>query len=144
MAGSSSPTRIAMMAITTRSSISVKASRRGMVASARGADALIIVEPPAGVHRRLGNVCRAGGVVGPVAPPGRVRMPGVGLSGGTMPRPYAAVFLILAGLTALLPLGLGGWAWVLAWPAASLVGVAAAYAGAGPAVFGKRPDGTMR
>jgi hypothetical protein len=61
-----------------------------------------------------------------------------------MPREYAIVFLILAGLTLVFPIGLGGWVWMLAWPAASFAAVAIAYAGAGPAVFGKRPDGTLR
>jgi hypothetical protein len=61
-----------------------------------------------------------------------------------MPREYAVVFLILAGLVLVFPFGLGGWAWVLVWPAASLAAVAVAYAGVGPAVFGKRPAGTLR
>lgn len=61
-----------------------------------------------------------------------------------MPRLYAVVFLILAGLTLVFPLGLGGWAWALVWPAVSFTAVAVAYAGAGPTVFGKRPDGTLR
>lgn len=38
--------------------------------------------------------------------------------------------------------GGGGW-WILAWPAIACLLVALAYAGAGPAVFGKRPDGRL-
>ena len=37
----------------------------------------------------------------------------------------------------------GGAAWWLLWPSASLALVALAYVGAGPAVFQKRPDGTL-
>lgn len=39
---------------------------------------------------------------------------------------------------------LGGWGWLLLWPAAGFFLVAAAYAGVGPRVFGKRPDGSLR
>ena len=57
---------------------------------------------------------------------------------------YAVAFLILAGYLAGLAAWLGGWGWVLLWPAVSFALVAAAYAGVGPRVFGKRPDGTLR
>lgn len=39
---------------------------------------------------------------------------------------------------------LGGAAWVLAWPAVSVIVVGVGYLGAGPSVFGKRADGTLR
>jgi len=38
---------------------------------------------------------------------------------------------------------LGGWAWALAWPGASVLVVGVAYLGYGPRVFGKRPDGAL-
>jgi protein-tyrosine phosphatase len=59
---------------------------------------------------------------------------------------YAAyVFLFATYAAALLApaLLLGGWAWLLAWPALSFALVAAAYAGLGARVFGKRSDGTI-
>ena len=39
---------------------------------------------------------------------------------------------------------LGGVAWALAWPAASVTAVGCGYLGLGPGVFGKRADGTLR
>lgn len=56
---------------------------------------------------------------------------------------YAAVFLLFAGYLAWLAATLGGPWRLLLWPAASFTLVAIAYAGAGPRVFGKRPDGTL-
>src|SRR5690606_21572587 len=47
---------------------------------------------------------------------------------------FAAYLLALAAL-------IGGWAWLLAWPAFSFALFAAAYAGLGPGVFAKRPTG---
>ena len=57
---------------------------------------------------------------------------------------YAVVFLLLAGYLVVLAAWFGGWGWALLWPAVSFALVAAAYAGVGPRVFGKRPDGTLR
>jgi hypothetical protein len=56
-------------------------------------------------------------------------------------RPYAAVFVILAGLLLALAVGLA--APLPGWPALAFVVVAAGYATLGPRVFGKRPDGTL-
>ncbi len=58
--------------------------------------------------------------------------------------PIAVAFLIMAGLVAWLAAGVGGWAWVLLWPAASLVVVGFGYAGIGPGVFGKQETGRLR
>ncbi|MEO2090621.1 MAG: protein-tyrosine phosphatase family protein [Gemmataceae bacterium] len=55
---------------------------------------------------------------------------------------YGVVFLLLAAQLLALAWVVGGWGWVLAWPAASFAVVAAGYLGLGPRVFGKRPDGT--
>lgn len=41
-------------------------------------------------------------------------------------------------------LALGGWAWVLAWPAIAVLSVGLGYLALGPGVFGKRGDGTLR
>jgi predicted protein tyrosine phosphatase len=57
---------------------------------------------------------------------------------------YAAVFLLFAGYLAAVAVTVGGPAWPLVWPAGAFAVVAAGYLGAGPAVFGKRPDGTLR
>lgn len=56
---------------------------------------------------------------------------------------YAVVFGLLAVLLLGYAAALGGWAWLLAWPAASFLAVAVAYAGAGPRLLGKRPDGRI-
>jgi protein-tyrosine phosphatase len=56
---------------------------------------------------------------------------------------YVVVFGLVGcylGVTAAL---VGGWAWLLAYPAASFLALAVAYAGAGPSLFGKRPDGRL-
>ncbi|AKF82749.1 hypothetical protein MFUL124B02_30095 [Myxococcus fulvus 124B02] len=63
---------------------------------------------------------------------------------GSFSLKYAFVFGAFAGLLTLLAFQLGGWAWGLCWPAVSFAGVALAYSGAGPSVFGKRVDGRMR
>jgi hypothetical protein len=55
---------------------------------------------------------------------------------------YAIVFTMLAALL-LNAAFIGGWAWLLAWPAVSFLVVAIAYAGAGPGLLGKRSDGTI-
>src|SRR5438552_2138394 len=56
---------------------------------------------------------------------------------------YTVVFsvftLYLAGVGVLL----GDWGLLLLWPALSFALVGAAYAGLGPGVFGKRPDGRL-
>jgi membrane-associated phospholipid phosphatase len=52
---------------------------------------------------------------------------------------YASSALALCVVAA----AFGGAAWWLLWPSASLALVALAYVGAGPAVFQKRPDGTL-
>src|SRR4051812_48037378 len=54
---------------------------------------------------------------------------------------YAVIFSLLGlGLCALAAQH-GGWAYLLLWPGASALVVAAGYAGAGAGVFGKRRDG---
>jgi protein-tyrosine phosphatase len=57
---------------------------------------------------------------------------------------YAVVFLILAAYLVGLAVLLGGSAWALLWPAVAFAVVAIGYGGAGPRVFGKRPDGRLR
>jgi protein-tyrosine phosphatase len=47
------------------------------------------------------------------------------------------------GLSAVAAVGDGAAYWLLLWPAVSFALVAAAYGGAGPRVFGKRPNGTL-
>jgi protein-tyrosine phosphatase len=57
---------------------------------------------------------------------------------------YAVIFAMLGlGLIAMAAVN-GGIAWLLLWPAVSFFVVAAAYAGAGPRVLGKRPDGSLQ
>ena len=56
---------------------------------------------------------------------------------------YAITFAILAAVLLIDAAHVGGWAWLLAWPAASFLVVAVAYAGAGPGPLGKRPGGTI-
>ena len=56
---------------------------------------------------------------------------------------YTLAFLSIgAGLAALAVIHRGA-AWVLLWPGAAFLAVAAAYFRQSPKVFGKRPDGTM-
>jgi protein-tyrosine phosphatase len=57
--------------------------------------------------------------------------------------PYAIVFGLLAGYLAFLAVVLGAWGWLLLWPAVSSALLAAAYAGLGPRIFGKRSDGRL-
>jgi len=56
---------------------------------------------------------------------------------------YALVFLLVSAYLAGQAARLGGWGWLLLWPAVSFFLVAGAYAGLGPRVFGKRPDGSL-
>jgi protein-tyrosine phosphatase len=56
---------------------------------------------------------------------------------------YSATFAILAMVLLIDAAYVGGCAWLFAWPAASFLIVALAYAGAGPKLLGKRPDGTI-
>lgn len=57
---------------------------------------------------------------------------------------YSFVFGVFAALLTVLAFQLRGLGWGLLWPALSFALVAVAYAGAGPAVFGKRADGRMQ
>jgi protein-tyrosine phosphatase len=57
---------------------------------------------------------------------------------------YAIVFAVLAAYLVALAVYLGDWALLLLWPALGLLLFAAAYAGAGPRLLGKRPDGRLR
>ncbi|ATB46234.1 hypothetical protein MYMAC_001826 [Corallococcus macrosporus DSM 14697] len=57
---------------------------------------------------------------------------------------YASVFAIAAALLSFLARMLQGAGLLLMWPAVSFLLVALAYAGAGPKVLGKRPDGRMQ
>ncbi|MCP3170105.1 phosphatase domain-containing protein [Myxococcus qinghaiensis] len=57
---------------------------------------------------------------------------------------YSFVFGVFAALLTGLAFQLRGLGWGLLWPALSFALVAVAYAGAGPAVFGKRADGRMQ
>jgi hypothetical protein len=56
---------------------------------------------------------------------------------------YALLFILLGAVLAAAGLILGGWAFLLLWPAVSLLLVGAAYAGLGPRILGKRPDGRL-
>lgn len=57
---------------------------------------------------------------------------------------YAFVFFALGALLIAQSFRVSlWWAWLAAWAGASCLLVGAAYAGAGPAVFGKRSDGTV-
>jgi protein-tyrosine phosphatase len=56
---------------------------------------------------------------------------------------YALLFTLLGLLLAAAGLASGGWALLLLWPAVSLLAVGAAYAGLGPRILGKRPDGRL-
>jgi protein-tyrosine phosphatase len=49
----------------------------------------------------------------------------------------------LAAVLAIDAAFVGGWAWLLAWPAASFLVVALAYASLGPRLLGKLPDGRI-
>jgi protein-tyrosine phosphatase len=56
---------------------------------------------------------------------------------------YGALFLLIACYFASVAYFVGGWGWLLAWPALSFAVVAAGYAGLGPRIFGKRDDGRL-
>ncbi|MCE9673569.1 tyrosine-protein phosphatase [Myxococcus stipitatus] len=56
---------------------------------------------------------------------------------------YPFVFTTAAVLLAFLAIQLGGGWWFLLWPAMSFADVALAYAGVGPRMYGKQPDGRM-
>ena len=56
---------------------------------------------------------------------------------------YGFCFLILGGILGFQAVIYGGLHWLLAWPGLSFALVGIAYLGLGPAIFGKRPDGTM-
>jgi protein-tyrosine phosphatase len=56
---------------------------------------------------------------------------------------YAVTFAILAMVLIIDATYVGGWAWLLGWPAASFLIVALAYARADPRLLGKRPGGTI-
>jgi protein-tyrosine phosphatase len=56
---------------------------------------------------------------------------------------YVLVFLLLGIYLTVLGAGLGGFGWLLLWPGGSYLVLAAAYAGLGPGVCGKRPDGRL-
>jgi protein-tyrosine phosphatase len=56
---------------------------------------------------------------------------------------YTAVFAVFAAYLFALAFGIGGSAWLLAWPGMSFALLAAAYAGLGPGIFGKQPDGRV-
>jgi protein-tyrosine phosphatase len=56
---------------------------------------------------------------------------------------YTLVFAAFSAYLVVLAVHLGGLAWLLLWPALSFLLVAAAYAGLGPGVCGKRPDGGL-
>jgi protein-tyrosine phosphatase len=56
---------------------------------------------------------------------------------------YAIIFALLAGYLIFLAVLLGGWGWLLLWPALSFLVLASGYAVFGPGVCGKRPDGRL-
>src|SRR5262245_61817349 len=56
---------------------------------------------------------------------------------------YALVFAVFAAYLATLAVLLAPWGLPLLWPSLSFALVAVAYAGAGPRLFGKRPDGRL-
>src|SRR6516162_2513044 len=56
---------------------------------------------------------------------------------------YAFVFALLGVYLIVLAIVLGGVGFLLLWPGISFLVLAAAYAGLGPGLYGKRPDGRM-
>jgi protein-tyrosine phosphatase len=56
---------------------------------------------------------------------------------------YAIIFGLLGAMLTAEAILLGDVGWLLLWPGVSFLLVGAAYAGLGPRVFGKRPDGRM-
>ena len=56
---------------------------------------------------------------------------------------YGVLFLIIGVLFAYYAFLVGGWGWLLLWPALSFSSIALAYLGLGARVFGNRADGTI-
>jgi protein-tyrosine phosphatase len=56
---------------------------------------------------------------------------------------YAVVFTVLAGYLGICAVTVGGWAWLLAWPACSFLLLAGVYAFTCPGLLGKRSDGCL-
>jgi len=56
---------------------------------------------------------------------------------------YGILFLIVSGVFAYYGYLIGGWGWLLWWPALSFSTVACGYLGLGAKIFGKRTDGTI-
>jgi protein-tyrosine phosphatase len=56
---------------------------------------------------------------------------------------YVLAFALLGVYLTVLGVRLGGLGWLLLWPGVSYLVLAAAYAGLGPGVCGKRPDGRL-
>jgi protein-tyrosine phosphatase len=56
---------------------------------------------------------------------------------------YVLFFALLGVYLTALGVGLGRFGWLLLWPGGSYLVLAAAYAGLGPGVCGKRPDGRL-
>lgn len=55
---------------------------------------------------------------------------------------YVVIFVVFAGILGWVAVINGGAAWILLWPVLSFLMVAAAYAGIGVAIFGKKTDGS--
>jgi protein-tyrosine phosphatase len=56
---------------------------------------------------------------------------------------YAVIFMLLCAGLIYVAFRVGGWGWLVAWPASSALLVAAGYGGWGARVFGKRRDGAF-
>jgi protein-tyrosine phosphatase len=56
---------------------------------------------------------------------------------------YGILFLIVSGVFAYYGYLIGGWGWLLWWPALSFLIVACGYLGLGAKIFGKRTNGTI-
>ena len=56
---------------------------------------------------------------------------------------YSVTFILSGAALFYYAVQLSGWYWLLLWPGIILLLVGIAYAGAGPGIFGKRPDGSM-
>ncbi len=56
---------------------------------------------------------------------------------------YGILFLIVSRVFAYYGYLIGGWGWLLWWPALSFSTVACGYLGLGAKIFGKRTDGTI-
>lgn len=57
---------------------------------------------------------------------------------------YVVSASIASILLTLQAISVGGWSYLLIWPALSLITIAGGYSGLGARVFGKKEDGTMR